>query len=312
MSFTGIFGLVVLIICAIALLGPRKLPGGIEQLWLMITNFRRSQANVPPLTLDQARRAWQVSENPLYDLIQILYGAVEHLEELRKRIFIVLGTLVGAGAIAAFFANQVLALLTRLKGDVQLIYIGPTDPIFIYFEVVLSVAVVAAVPIIALQIARFIAPALETKQEIAAFRAITWIGLPLSAVFFVLGLAFAYFFMLPAMLGFLQGFGNQLAKPSWTFRAFYQFILTVLLWIGLAFETPLIMTLLARLGLVSPKAMLKQWRYAFVGIAIMAAIITPTVDPVNMSLVMGPLLVLYFLGIGMARVVYRPKKLEAG
>ncbi len=307
MSFTGIFGLVLLVICAIALLGPRKLPGGIEQIWLMVTNLRRSQANVPPLTLEVARRAWQASGSPFYDLIQILYGAVEHLEELRRRIFYVLGTLVVGAAVAAIFANRILEVLTRLKGDVQLIYLGPTDPIFVYFEVVLSLAVIAAVPVITYQIAAFVRPALETKQEIGAFRAITWLGLPLSAFFFALGLAFAYFLMLPAMLGFLQGFGSQLAKPSWTFRAFYQFILTVLLWIGLAFETPLVMTVLSLVGIVSPKAMAKQWRYAIVGIAIAAAAITPTVDPVNMAMVMVPLLVLYFVGILMARAVYRPK-----
>ena len=91
MSFTGVFGLILLAIVALALLGPSKLPAGIEQLWLMLTNFRRSQADQDPLTLEQARRIWQRSENPLYDVVQILYGTVEHLVELRHRIFVVLG-----------------------------------------------------------------------------------------------------------------------------------------------------------------------------------------------------------------------------
>ena len=92
MSFTGVFGLIILGIVAIALLGPSKLPRGVEQIWLMITNMRRSQADLEPLTLTQARRAWQTSESPLYDVIQIMYGAVEHLVELRHRIFAVLIT----------------------------------------------------------------------------------------------------------------------------------------------------------------------------------------------------------------------------
>ena len=82
----------------------------------------------------------------------------------------------------------------------------------------------------------------------------------------------------------------------------------MILWIGLAFETPLVMALLARLGLVSPKAMLGQWRGAVVAIAVIAAIVTPTVDPVNMALVMGPLLALYFLGVIMAKAVYKPRE----
>ena len=88
-------------------------------------------------------------------------------------------------------------------------------------------------------------------------------------------------------------------------------MLSVILWIGLAFETPLVMALLARLGLVSPKAMLRQWRDAIVVIAVIAAMVTPTVDPVNMALVMGPLLALYFLGVIMAKAVYKPRSQDA-
>jgi sec-independent protein translocase protein TatC len=113
--------------------------------------------------------------------------------------------------------------------------------------------------------------------------------------------------MLPFGLKYLMSFGSELARPSWNIREYYSFVFSVLLWIGAAFETPLIMALLARLGLVSPKAMVRQWRYALVGIAFVAAAITPTVDPVNMSLVMAPLLALYFLGILMAQAVYKPR-----
>jgi sec-independent protein translocase protein TatC len=134
-------------------------------------------------------------------------------------------------------------------------------------------------------------------------------------LFFVLGLSFAYFVMLPFALKYLMSFGSEVAKPSWNIREYYSFVFAVLLWIGASFETPLIMALLARLGMASPAAMYKQWRYAVVGVAIVAAVITPTVDPFNMALVMAPLLALYFLGIGMAKLVYRPRAsslVEAG
>jgi len=139
------------------------------------------------------------------------------------------------------------------------------------------------------------------------FRAIGLIGAPLVVVFFLAGLAFAYTLLLPVMLPFLLGSGAGIATPSWDIRPYYSFVLAVLLWIGAAFETPLIMALLARLGLVSPKVMIKQWRYAIVGIAFVAAAITPTVDPVNMAMVMGPLVGLYFIGVLMARAVYKPR-----
>ena len=307
MSFTGVFGLVLLGILAIALLGPSKLPAGAEQVWLMLTNFRLSQRDLPPLTLEQARRAWQASENPLYDLIQILYGAVEHLVELRKRIFIVLGTLIIGAALAGIFANRILAILTLPAKGVQLIVLRPTDMVWTYMEVIFSAAAIVALPVLLYQMLMFIRPALETSHEISVFRSIAIIGMPLVAIFFALGMAFAYFIMLPFGLKYLQSFGSEVAKANWNIREYFSFVLAVLLWIGAAFETPLIMALLARLGLVSPHAMLKQWRYAIVGIAFAAAAITPTVDPVNMGLVMFPLLGLYFLGVLMARAVYHPR-----
>ena len=307
MSFSGVFGLVILGIVAVALLGPSKLPAGIEQLWLMLGNFRRSQAEMPPLTLEQARRNWDAGGNPLYDLVQILYGAVEHLVELRRRIFVVLAVLVVGGILAGVFANQILTLLTVPSKGVPLIVLRPTDMIWIYFEVILSAAAVLALPVLIYQTLMFIRPALETPHEIAVFRSMAIVGMPLVIVFFIGGVLFAYFIMLPVGLKYLQSFGSDLATASWNIRDYNSFVLSVLLWIGAAFETPLIMALLARLGLVSPQVMLKQWRYAIIGIAVVAAVITPTVDPVNMALVMGPLLLLYFLGIIFARAAYRPR-----
>lgn len=307
MSFTGVFGLVLLAVVALALLGPSKLPAGIEQLWLMLTNFRRSQADVEPLTLEQARRIWERSDSPLYDIVQILYGTVEHLVELRKRIFVVLGALVVGAVAAGIFANRILEFLTLPAKGVPLVVLRPTDMIWTYFEVILSAAAIVALPVLLVQILFFIRPALESPAELKLYRAVAVIGLPMVAIFFVGGLAFAYFIMLPFGLQYLQGFGSEIAQANWNVREYYSFVLAVMMWIGAAFETPVIMAAVAALGIVSPKTMAKQWRYAFVGIAFVAAAITPTVDPVNMALVMGPLIALYFLGVLMARAVYRPR-----
>lgn len=307
MSFTGVFGLVLLAVLALALLGPSKLPAGIEQLWLMLTNFRRSQSDLDPLTLEQARRIWERSESPLYDVVQILYGTVEHLVELRRRIFFVLGALIVGAVIAGVFANRILEFLTLPAKNVPLVVLRPTDMIWTYFEVIFSAAAIVALPVLLFQILFFIRPALESPAELRIYRAVAAIGMPLVALFFVGGIAFAYFIMLPFGLQYLQGFGSDIATPTWNVREYYSFVLAVMLWIGAAFETPVIMAALAALGIVSPRAMTKQWRYAFVGIAFVAAAITPTVDPVNMALVMAPLLALYFLGVLMARAVYRPR-----
>ncbi len=307
MSFTGVFGFVILIIIAIALLGPSKLPRGIEQLWLMLTNFRRSQAEQEPLTLDAARGMWAASESPLYDLVQIMYGAVEHLLELRKRIFVVMGTMLLGAIATAFFVDAILRFLQAPAGNALFIFLRPTDMIWVRMEIIFSAALVLALPVMLYQVLMFIRPALENPQEIAVFKMVAIIGAPLVLLFFIGGIIFAYYVLLPVMLPFLLGTGGSIAQPSWDIRPYYSFVLAVLLWIGAAFETPLVMAMLARLGLVSPKTMMKQWRYAIAGVAFVAAAITPTVDPVNMALVMVPLLGLYFLGVLFARAVYRPR-----
>src|SRR5512137_2275992 len=215
MSFTGIFGLVLLVIAAIALLGPSKLPAGVEQLWLSITNFRRQQNELPTLTIEQARRSWEVSETPLYDLIQILYGAVEHLVELRHRIFIVLGTLAGAAALSFVFSNQLMEIMTRPAGNIQLVVLAPVDMLFSTFEVIFGTAAVLTLPILLYQLLRFIQPALETPSERAAYRGLALLGIPLVLIFFVTGAAFAYIVLLPFALKYLASFGSNIATAAW-------------------------------------------------------------------------------------------------
>jgi sec-independent protein translocase protein TatC len=307
MSFTGVFGLVILAIVALALLGPSKLPAGLEQLWLVLTNFRRSGTESPPLTLEQARRVWAATGSPFYDLIQILYGAVEHLLELRRRIFIVIGALLAGAIVAAIFINRILDFLTKPAGGAELIVLRPTDMVWTYMEVIFAAAAVVALPVLLYQALMFIRPALESPDELSIFRAVAFIAIPLVAVFFLSGMAFAYFIMLPMGLKYLQGMGTAFASVAWNIREYFSFVLAVMLWIGASFLTPLIMALLARLGFVSPKTLTRQWRYAIVGIAFVAAAITPTVDPVNMGLVMAPLIGLYVLGVIMARIAYRPR-----
>jgi sec-independent protein translocase protein TatC len=303
MSFTGVFGLVILAIVALALLGPSRLPAGLEQMWLVLTNFRRSGTESPPLTLEQARRVWVATGSPFYDLIQVMYGAVEHLVELRRRIFIVLGALLVGAVIAGVFINRILDFLTKPAGGAQLIVLRPTDMVWTYVEVIFSAAAIVALPVLLYQALMFVRPALENPQEVSLFRVIAFVAIPMVAVFFWEA-GIAYYIMLPMGLKYLQAMGSSFASVAWNIREYFSFVLAVMLWIGASFLTPLVMALLARLGIVSPRTLTRQWRYAVVGIAFVAAAITPTVDPVNMALVMAPLIGLYVLGVVIALVLF--------
>src|SRR5512136_3152034 len=138
MSVTGVFGLVLLLIIAISIIGPRKLPQGIQQLWLLLTNLRLTNAELPPLTLEQARRSWQANGSILFGVIQILYGAEEHLLEIRRRIFVVMGTLLVSAILAGIFLQPMMKLLTQPSGGVPLQFLKPTDMIWVYMEIILS------------------------------------------------------------------------------------------------------------------------------------------------------------------------------
>jgi sec-independent protein translocase protein TatC len=130
-------------------------------------------------------------------------------------------------------------------------------------------------------------------------------------VLFVAGLAFTYFIVLPAALDFLLSFMGipTIPRPS----NYIRFVTNLMLWIGLAFEFPLVIYVLAGLGFVHARTLVRGWRFAIVGIAVLAAAATPTVDPVNMALVMGPMIVLYFFSILLAALAQAGRRRrEAG
>jgi sec-independent protein translocase protein TatC len=152
-------------------------------------------------------------------------------------------------------------------------------------------------PVIVYQLGRFLAPGL-TKQE----KRWLYLLVPGATISFVAGAAFAYFVMLPTAIPFLQGFMSDIIEQSWAIGEYLSFVTSLVFWIGLAFELPLFVFFLAKLGIISPEMLTKNRKYAYLGIAVVAAIITPTVDPLNMLLVMGPLMVLYELGVILAKL----------
>ncbi|PJF33401.1 MAG: twin-arginine translocase subunit TatC, partial [Phototrophicales bacterium] len=108
---------------------------------------------------------------------------------------------------------------------------------------------------------------------------------------------FSWFVLMPPALGFLEGFQPTIFEPEWTADLYLSFVTSLIFWMGVAFQTPLVFFLVSLLGLVSARTLITQWRIAVIGASIAAALITPTIDPVNMFLVMAPLLTLYALSI---------------
>jgi sec-independent protein translocase protein TatC len=293
--------LAVLCFVALIVLGPRKLPEGIEALWLSLSNLRRSQQNLDPLDLETARETWRRQGSPINGIVQFLYAVTEHLVELRYRTIRAGLALMAATAVSVLFTGRVMELLVQPAGDLTVIFLRPTELFFTYFKVAMMIGVIIALPYIIFQLLAFIAPALEDPKEKNTFRNLVVFGTVPGTVLFISGVAFCYVVMLPFTLRYLKSFGANIAEAQWTIDSYIAFVLTFLLGMGLVFETPLVMFMAAKMGLMSARKYISYWRHAVVVIFLVAAVVTPTPDPVNMALVASPLLVLYGLGIVLSR-----------
>jgi sec-independent protein translocase protein TatC len=229
---------------------------------------------------------------------------MEHLKELRTRLIWILGTMLVGVAITLFFAEPIIQFIIEPLSSRGIIpqALGPTDTIGVYFKVSFTAGTSLATPVIIYQIIAFVAPGLYPHEK----RALLMI-LPGILILFILGAAFAFYFLMPAAVDFLQNFMGSVVRQDWTIDRYMGFITRLVFWMGVSFETPLVVAFLARAGVVTGKRLLSFWRHSFVIAAIVAAAITPTVDPVNMTIVMGPLIVLYFLSVGLAYLLYRPR-----
>jgi sec-independent protein translocase protein TatC len=212
---------------------------------------------------------------------------------LRMVIILALG-IVGS----FFFTQKLIAFLAQPIGGLDALRaIEVTESIGVFMKVALLSGIIITLPYQVFELWWFAAPGLRPREKKVSL----W-GIPLATIFFVGGVAFTYFVLLPSALPFLLSFmGIQaVLRP----QSYFTFITGLMLWIGLIFELPLLIYMLTAIGLVTPKGLFAQWRLAVVIIAILAAAITPTVDPVNMFLVMAPMTLLYFISIGFSSVAH--------
>ncbi|HEU5103828.1 MAG TPA: twin-arginine translocase subunit TatC [Roseiflexaceae bacterium] len=235
-------------------------------------------------------------------------GMVPHLRELQSRLIraavaVLIGTLLGF-----YIVNSPNLLGMRLPEflidhfvppEVGVQFIAPAEAFVSYMRIALVIGVAFAMPVVVYQLIAFFVPGLLPHEKRILFTAI-----PFVTELFLAGLAFGWFFTIPAALDFLFGFGQSariISQP--TFESVIKTISTLLLWNGLIFELPALIYLLARLGVVNTRMLGQARRYAIVVITIFAAIITPTGDPYNLLLLAVPMYLLYELGILLSRLV---------
>jgi sec-independent protein translocase protein TatC len=223
----------------------------------------------------------------------------DHLGELRNRLFLALISLVVTTLLSFIFADRFVQWLTIPVGGLQnLLAIEVTENISVFMKVSLLSGFILALPFILYELLAFVIPGLTDGE-----RRWVMISIPLASVFFLLGVAFCFFVMLPAAIPFLVSFLGVKTTPR--LSNYIDFVTNMMFWIGVSFELPLVVFILAKIKIVNAKMLAQQWRIAAVIIAVVAAVVTPTPDPVNMSLMMAPLLVLYVLSIFFAFIARR-------
>jgi sec-independent protein translocase protein TatC len=219
---------------------------------------------------------------------------LEHLRELRGRLLKAGVALMITTLLTSVFAGDIIKLLLEPYGR-TLQTLGPTESVITYFRVALLSGAALSMPVIVYQILAFIIPGLTHKERRWLF-----LSLPFTAVLFIVGILFAWLVMVPSAIDFLANFRSDLFNNEWTAREYISFVVSIAFWIGVSFQAPLIAYILAKVGLITPSLLARNWRFAIVIVALIAAIITPTVDPFNMALLMLPLLALYLLSIFLA------------
>jgi sec-independent protein translocase protein TatC len=224
-----------------------------------------------------------------------------HLAELRKRIArILVGVVLGA-AVCWNYREETFALLLRPAlaalapegGKLQAL--APGEMFFTYIKCSLLVGFVVSLPVIFWQIWAFVAPGLYPKEKRLALPFVL-----ISTLLFLGGAGFGYAVVFPIMFAFFSSFQNQFVVAAWTMQEVFSFTVEMFLAFGVAFELPVLVFFLALAGIVDARQLLHGFKYAVLGAFVVSAVLTPTPDVVTQTLLAGPLILLYLLGVGAA------------
>lgn len=265
--------------------------------WILGLPFRLIKKGVDFLKLEP-------TERPLGDVFtsvitekEARQALIGELDTLRKHLLrSVLWLFVGVGISFAFNQQVINFLAIPIGGLEKLTAIDVTESISVFMKVSLIVGMIIAFIPIYFEFWLFAAPGLRPSEKMFSLSI-----MPFAALLFVGGMAFCYYVILPNGLPILVNFLN--IKSELRPNSYFSFVTNLMFWLGVAFEFPIIIVILTMLKVVKPKMLKDQWRLAIVIIAILAAMITPTVDPVNMALVMLPTSALYFISIALSYLV---------
>jgi len=224
---------------------------------------------------------------------------LDHLNELRRRLLIIVFSVLAATIACFFYAGPILEVLTQ---GIDLIYIRPPEAMMAHFRIAFTVGIMAASPVIFYQVVAFLAPALTRREKRVLLLAVV-----MMFFLFIAGISFAWFVVYPFALNFFAGFATEQLTPFYTVSEYVSFASGFLLGFGLVFQLPLLFWVLGALGLISSKFLRSSRKYALIIILILSAIITPP-DVISQILMTIPMLGLYEMGILMVAATERKRR----
>lgn len=216
---------------------------------------------------------------------------LDHVHELRRRLFWVVGTVLVVSSVAYSFLDEIISALTLPLGNQQLFYLTPGGGLSFSFKLCAYVGVLVAVPLIMYHLYRFLEPLMGQWRRSAIF----YVGL--SSVLAAAGVAFAYFITLPAALRFLTGFNMDKIQAMLTADSYLSFVITYLLGAAILFQIPLLLLIINTMTPLKPSKLMKSQRFVIVGAFLLGAMVSPTPDIMNQTFLALPIIGMYQLGV---------------
>jgi sec-independent protein translocase protein TatC len=232
---------------------------------------------------------------------------MRHFKELRKRVMWSAISVIIATLLSFLYIDKIIDILKIPAGNVQFIFIEVTEAFSTYMKLGVLIGLLVAMPFIIYQILMFIVPALrpsETKMVLFA--------IPFVVVMFYGGILFCYFLILPPAMHFLMNFGSSEATIQPRLSLYLDVVTRLMLVVGLVFELPVITSFLSFIGIISYKWLTQKRKWWILAAFIIAAVITPTPDMVNQSIVAGILIILYEFGVVLSWLIGKRNKQEVG
>ena len=232
--------------------------------------------------------------NKKTDINNNMMPFTDHLEELRQRIL----NSIFATLICIIFSFLVIKPLIQFlevpAKNIHLLQLSPGEFLFVAIKVAGYCGLIIALPYIMYQVILFISPGLTEKEKSLIFPALLGSGM-----LFFLGLFFSWWVLVPAAISFFIKFGADIVEPIWSIDKYFDFVLLLMSSTALAFQLPILQFILGSLGIITTQKMLSNWRIVVISSAILSAVITPSTDPLTMSLLSISIIFLFFIGTGL-------------